>query len=363
MSWLTQRPDSTPFASSVLPERGNQLTRLHSVTEVSTAPAARLWSPLPTDLQAVQREIWSECLSKDTLRAYATRKRKWLEFCEQYQRLPRDLSPRNIVDYITFLASIGNKGAPFAYSSIKVYVDFLGRALSFTSPDRSNPVQHPEVQLFLRGTARRLGKKVDKAEPCTPDHLRAVSRHAMSHPTDPEAQVVAMIALLAFWGCLRLGSLIPKSPDKMASALTFGDVELRNTSLILSVRVSKTIRFAERVHRVEIPAQADPLLCPLRAFARWTLLLQPRSSRMPLSALSTTSHALLSHSRFLGVVNALTHPCPPLTGHSFRRGYVRLAFIRGVPIWQIMHHGDWKTLEVAMSYAEDVLIPNPLGGV
>jgi hypothetical protein len=28
-----------------------------------------------------------------------------------------------------------------------------------------------------------------------------------------------------------------------------------------------------------------------------------------------------------------------------------------------MHHGDWKSLEIAMSYAEDALIPNPLGGV
>jgi hypothetical protein len=70
---------------------------------------------------------------------------------------------------------------------------------------------------------------------------------------------------------------------------------------------------------------------------------------------------MLSHSKFMQLVNLHTHPLPALTGHSFRRGYVRMAFIRGVPIWQIMHHGDWKTLEVAMSYAEDSLIPNPLG--
>lgn len=327
-------------------------------------PAASFHSsPLPTDLLEAQSEIWSNCLSKDTLRAYATRKRKWLEFSTRFRRSPHDLSPRNIVDYITYLATIENKGAPFAYSSIKVYVDFLGRALSFTCPELQNPVHHPEVRLFLRGTAQRLGKKVDKAEPCTLDHLQAVNRRALSLPNDVEAQACAMLATLAFWGCLRLGSLIPKSLDKVSQILSLGDVEMRDAVLILSVRVSKTIRFAERVHRVELPAQADPLVCPLRAFARWISLLRPRSSRTPLCALSTTGHAMLSHSRFLELVQSAAHPCPPLTGHSFRRGYVRLAFIRGVPIWQIMHHGDWKTLEVAMSYAEDALIPNPLGGV
>jgi hypothetical protein len=72
---------------------------------------------------------------------------------------------------------------------------------------------------------------------------------------------------------------------------------------------------------------------------------------------------MLSHSRFLTLVNRIVHSTTPLSGHSFRRGFVRLAFARNVPIWQVMHHGDWKTLEVAMSYAEDALIPNPLGGL
>jgi hypothetical protein len=49
--------------------------------------------------------------------------------------------------------------------------------------------------------------------------------------------------------------------------------------------------------------------------------------------------------------------------HSFVPSGLRSSGIRSqVPIWQVMHHGDWKTLEVAMSYAEDALIPNRLGG-
>ncbi len=174
---------------------------------------------------------------------------------------------------------------------------------------------------------------------------------------------MALIALVAFWGCLRLGALVPKRPEKQGQVLTLSDLEVRGTSIIVTIRVSKTIQFAERLHRIEVPAQSDPLLCPLRAFNRWTSLLRPQSSRITLCALSTTGRTQLSHSRFLELFNRIVQPLPPLTGHSFRRGYVRLAFIRGIPIWQVMHHGDWKSLEVAMSYAEDALIPNPLGGL
>jgi hypothetical protein len=75
-----------------------------------------------------------------------------------------------------------------------VYVDFLGRATSFTSPLLPNPVQHPEVQLFLRGVARTLGKQVDKAEPCTLEHLKALNMWALGQLQDVEAQCVTLIA-------------------------------------------------------------------------------------------------------------------------------------------------------------------------
>ena len=330
-------------------------TRLQPTTPTATS------IPLPTELQEAQQDIWSSCWSKDTLRVYGTQRAKWMEFCTRFQRSLADLSPSNLIDYITYLASIGKTGSPLAYSTIKAYLDFLGRAMSYMVPGAPNPVCHPEVQLFLRGTARRLGKKVEKAEPCQLDHLRALTRWALQNLHDLTAQTVAMVALFAFWGCLRLGSLVPKTPDKLPRLVCLGDVRLLDSAVILVVRASKTIQFADRTHPVELPAQEDPLLCPRQAFNRWILLSPPRSSQTPLCALSSTTGKMLSHSKFVQLVNLHTRPLPALTGHSFRRGFVRMAFIRGVPIWQIMHHGDWKTLEVAMAYAEDSLMPNPLG--
>lgn len=322
--------------------------------------AAPRSSSLPADLLAAQSAFWSSALSGDTLSGYHSRRNKWLDFSTRFGRAPDDLSPRNIIDYATYLGTIANRGEPHAFSTIKSYVDFLGRATSFTSPDAPNPVQHPEVALFLKGVARVLGKKVDKAEPCTLDHLRAVNLAAQSNPSSAEWQTTAT---LAFWGCLRLGALVPKRPGKGKPVLTLADLTLSSTALIVSLNHSKTNQFQERTHRIELPARADPLSCPVRALNRWFSTLQPRSSQTTLSALSSTSNIRLSRSRFLDLVNLAARPAVPLSGHSFRRGFVRLAFASGVPIWQLMHHGEWKTLEVVMAYAEDALIPNPLRGL
>jgi hypothetical protein len=77
-------------------------------------------------LLEAQQAFWSNTLLRDTILAYQTRRAKWNEFSERFQRSPQDLSPKNIVDYITYLATIAKKGDPLAYSSIKGYVDFLG---------------------------------------------------------------------------------------------------------------------------------------------------------------------------------------------------------------------------------------------
>jgi hypothetical protein len=354
----------TPIVSFAQAASGKSLTHLLLAVTGSRRTVEPPSFLLPTELLVPQQGFWSNALSKDTILSYQTRKAKWIEFSTRFLRSPDDLSPKNIVDYITYLATIAKRGeVALSYSTIKAYVDFLGRATSFTSPHLPNPVQHPEVQLFLRGVARTLGKKVEKAEPCSLEQLKALTSWALESPEDAERQTVALVALLAFWGCLRLGALIPKRPEKQAQVLQLQNLDIRASSIIVTVLVSKTIQFGERQHRIELPAQSEPLLCPLRALTRWISALRPQSYQITLCTLSTTARTQLSHSRFLTHVNRVARPPSPLTGHSFRRGFVRLAFARGVPIWQVMHHGDWKTLEVAMSYAEDTLIPNPLGSL
>ncbi len=111
-----------------------------------------------------------------------------------------NLSPKNIVDYmVNYLTTIiKTRETSLVYSSIKVYMDFLGQARSFTHPQLLNPVQHPEVELFLWGVAQSLGKKVDKAEPCQLDHIQALNQAALMSLKDKELQTAAWIVTLTF---------------------------------------------------------------------------------------------------------------------------------------------------------------------
>lgn len=149
-------------------------------------------------------------------------------------------------------------------SSVRLQLDPVLRGLLGASEllhFAQHAVDDPAVQMFLKGIARRLGKAKEKAEPCTLAHLKMLTNHALARPLDIEAQTVALVALIAFWGCLRLGSLIPKSADKLGRVVTTSSIQLRGTTMLLTLHHSKTIQFAERKHCIEIPAQADPLLC------------------------------------------------------------------------------------------------------
>src|SRR4051812_11211903 len=115
--------DATPTVSSAQAVIGNLLTFLQSETSDWRPTVAHPSLSLPTELQAAQQAFWCSSLSRDTVQAYQTRKSKWKKFCIRFQRSPEDLSPSNIIDYLTYLATIAKKGGPLCYTSIKAYSD------------------------------------------------------------------------------------------------------------------------------------------------------------------------------------------------------------------------------------------------
>ena len=108
--------------------------------------------PLTLAQQEVQQDVWRNIWSRATTQSYLSRRAKWIEFSTIYRRSPLDFSPENLVDYLTYLATTANRGRPMSWSSIGAYIGFLGRAASFSlGAHDQNPVQHPQVQLFLQG--------------------------------------------------------------------------------------------------------------------------------------------------------------------------------------------------------------------
>jgi hypothetical protein len=125
------------------------------------------------------------------------------------------------------------------------------------------------------GETSRQGGTVHAGTPQSTEHVG-------SRPTAGRGSTMRDADCLAFWGCLRLGALIPKREEKKRQCLRLQNLEVRGTSIIATVHISKTIQFGERQHRIEVPAQSDQLLCPLRALTRWISALQRPSSQTPI---------------------------------------------------------------------------------
>lgn len=365
MCWLMLPPTTTQLVSIPLFFPGALHSRL-SPPGMFSLPSSPIVGgpsfPLTPDMLAVQSAIWSSIWSKETTQSYLSRKAKWITFCNAYRRASADFSPRNLIDYVTYLVTIANSGAPHAWRTVVAYLGFVGQLAQFATGTTQNPVSHPHVAAFMKGVGRWLGKAIKKAEPCTLQHLRALSLAAAADPANSALATVVLIAILAFWGCLRLGTFLPKSSP--ARAFRLNDLKAHPRGLTLQIRNGKTIQFDERVKFLDLPSRPDKLVCPVEAWTRWKrmhalpALSSPTSSTMQSPILA----ANLSRSTFLRLIVDIPtlYGLPPLSGHSFRRGFVYLALSTGVPMDRLMLHGDWHSLEVALSYAEDLLIPNPL---
>lgn len=319
--------------------------------------------PLNRAQLEAQSDFWSNIWSMESMKSYSSRRAKWTEFCNAYRRNQTDFSPRNVIDYITYLGTTAKRGEPMKWNSIQGYTSHLGTVATLvTGSEDANPMRHPLVSLFLKGVRRTLAEPPHKAEPCSLQHLKKLSRLAWTAELDSDLALelasVALIASLALWGCLRLGSLLPKS--NQSKALLWKDVDIRPEGLVLSIRHSKSIQFRERVKVIHLPPRTDLETCPVFAARYWISLWQRRFSRFGSAMAFLRVGGTLSRSTFLNHLKSFSAPLPPLTGHSFRRGFVLLALLDGVPIDRIMLHGDWRSMEVALSYAEDLLLPNPL---
>jgi hypothetical protein len=54
------------------------------------------------------------------------------------------------------------------------------------------------------------------------------------------------------WGCLRFGALIPKQDEKKRQCLRLQNLDVRGTSIVVTVLIFKTIQFGEQQHRIEV---------------------------------------------------------------------------------------------------------------
>ena len=117
-----------------------------------------------------------------------------------------------------------------------------------------------------------------------------------------------------------------------------------------SVRVTKTIQFAERTLVIPLPRVPGNVLCPSQAltlYLQWATLPRPLGeSPLPLCVTSPSGKPLTALA-FASRVRDLTHLTgntgSALGGHSFRRGGACLAYQLGIPVDTIRSLGNWAS--------------------
>ena len=262
------------------------------------------------------------------------------------------------------------RGGALAYSTVVAYLREVRARLEEHWNRKLPHCESPIVQRCLKGAKKMLGDSKQKARPVTLPELEQLV--AGLQPTIKDV-AFRVLVLSAFWGCFRLGNVAPSVSTnkdqryKMWPLMVNGnDVrEREDGSLELVLRYSKTNQYKERLHLVRLYPIAGSVLCPVRAWKTLRVLRQMAglAEDVPLAQYGAGMEETWTADAVKRMLKAQVVAVPAtafqkghLTGHSFRRGFVRLAIENGIGPEFIVLHGDWKRSETVQDYAEGAAV-------
>ncbi|KAF5378588.1 hypothetical protein D9615_007107 [Tricholomella constricta] len=181
----------------------------------------------------------------------------------------------------------------------------------------------------------------------------------------PYGAAVWAAALVAFWGCRRLGELLPSSSTYGASRHTSRSSNFK-TSFVNDTKVitfhipwTKTSPLGDQC----ILTATNNIFCPVAAIENH-LRVNHTSSSIHLFAYRTDdSFTSLTKSHFLSTTSKifLANNLEPVFGHSYRIGGTIELLAAGVPPEVIMKLGGWSSLCFLLYWRRlDYLVPNAI---
>ncbi|KAF5376497.1 hypothetical protein D9615_008662 [Tricholomella constricta] len=205
----------------------------------------------------------------------------------------------------------------------------------------------PLVHSLLKSADKQgIPFKRPPRQPITSRHLLALHDHLDLN--SPSGAAIWACALVAFWGCRRLGELLPSKlsfdPSHHVSRDCDPKISSVNGSKVISFHVPWTKTSPQGIDC--ILTATHNIFCPVTALENHL-----RISNLPLSTplfayASSTSFSLLLKSQFLRSLSTIfaAHDLPPIFGHSFRIGGTAEPLAAGVPPQVVMKLGGWSSL-------------------
>lgn len=261
--------------------------------------------------------------------------RKYLTFIEEFRGLlsPLPCPSSQVAMYIVWLSRT------LKYSSITNYISALS---FFLKAEGSPPVDYSshQIRTVLGGAKRVLGCEVKRASPLLPAELLKM----FSFMSNRDGHVCAKAALLTgFRALLRKCQLTDSE-----SVLRRSDFEFFPWGMVISVRRSKTIQFAERELLIPVARVENIALCAVywveRHFRQCKVASASAAFQIPAvgGGLCPLDYKTLHLTIKIFAKKAGLDPSL-FSCHSLRRGGCTFLALQGATIDELKVRGDWAS--------------------
>ena len=274
-------------------------------------------------------------IANNTRRNYSAAVEAYHTFCNTHNLVPFPPTEHILILFATHIASFSS------HSNVKVHLAAIkhnsiidGQNVPFRDFER--------LYLLMRGIKRAQGRlhSVPKRLPITPHLLRIINTNLFNSSRRFEDKVMLWAAITtAFFGFLRVSEYTSarKTTFDPNSTLLFSDVRVRNDSVRLNIKTSKTDPFRQGV-TVRLEAN-NTVLCPVNAL-RLYLSLHPTKSG-PLFTFHNKTY--LSRADLNHTLRDTSNGLANISSHSLRIGAASTAAAMGCPKYLIQSMGRWTS--------------------
>jgi len=204
-------------------------------------------------------------LAQSTWKRYASSFKIWKKFCNENNKKETHLSESTKIMFICWCS----KNTNLKSSTISIYLSAINHCLTLLAVDKGGGgILRAAVVRGLKNSQSKLtGKRKKICKPVTVPMLKTF-RHTLMQGgghKDVTRKSVWAVAIVAFWGCFRLGELLCEkrwSFDKYSNLL-WGDIQLGPDSVQIGVKSGKTS--GDKPIWIRLGALPEKDLCPWKA--------------------------------------------------------------------------------------------------
>lgn len=293
-------------------------------------------------LEDTVHNLYQAGLAPSTIKAYASGKRRYLDFCKRLVASPLPASEQQLCYFVAFLSEEDLK-----HQTIKSYLSAVRHLQISHGMGELNMGAMPRLELVVRGLKRRQASLQTKPRlPITPSILLKI-RTAWDGSSEWDKIMLWAAMCICFFGFLRCGEVVVPGELNFdpSQHLTFADIAVDNVShptfMKVGIKQSKTDPFRKGTEI--IIGRTGGALCPVAATLSYMVLRGPGSGPF----FMFRDGRPLTRQRFVTALRDILQQVgidsSKYSGHSFRIGAATTAAARGIQDSLIKTMGRWES--------------------